>query len=169
MVWSTGYWQHFVFAIVRGQLSGCVLMKMEKGYPSWQMLILLTVTHSLQCHLPPDSLLKINFCCFMGLTVRVLHFQGWMNRRSEALRKFFYFMIMNMVCFSVSHWILYVVFYSLYLVCYKNIVEIVLFSLNPSSEQVTWRNERHPWLASDVFCQPRLLFFFSVMKRRFLG
>lgn len=41
----------------------------------------------------------------MGLTMRVLHFRGWMNRRPKALRKIFYFIIMNMVCFSVSHWI----------------------------------------------------------------
>jgi hypothetical protein len=34
---------------------------------------------------------------------------------------------------------------------------------------VTWRNEWHPRLASEVFSQPRLLFFLSVMKCRFLG
>lgn len=51
-----------------------MLMKMEEGYPSWQMLTLLTVTHSLQCHFSPDSLLKINYCCFMGLTVEGIAF-----------------------------------------------------------------------------------------------
>lgn len=176
-----------VFAVVSGcqvskskhgqwpsQLSGSVLMKTEEGYPSWQVLIPLTVKHWLQSFISTfpswDQLLL-----FDGSHYESIALQRLVEQEAWGLKEIFLFhnheyhgmffskpldficcllqlvssvsvvgILQRFCCFACSYWI------------------------HPV-RQVTWRDRGHPQLASEVFRQPRHLFFLSVMKYRFLG
>lgn len=73
---------------------GCVFMKMEEEVSNWQVLIKGGTLSFLNPH--PQT----NFCCFMGLIVRVLHIRGWMSSQHESLREKVLCHIHELECFQ---------------------------------------------------------------------